>query len=495
MLHPRTTFYITVFTFLSLLHPILSNPVPTTLVAPDDHGTSGRTSYSGQVDESTLSPTRAARLGFEDMKKQHKDKEPSKEPSIMSSLQISEKMFLASSVKGGFPSYLNRDPEHVHTNVQEHLRKCEQVHGGKHGTGANCGEVHAASKFFRDNPDKKHIEGGKFVAFGHPFGNKARKGDVVPPCTGSGKHNWGCKQFVKSVTRPLDRSLTPIPSRAGADAKGKVPAGGKSSPLRAGAMQAEPSSFTGGKPSLGGKNPGEKPRKDQNGQQPLNSISNNSPLPQAEPKKSKAQPGQSAPQGPPQGRPAAPPKQRPEPQPQRPGPLAPLSPSSARFKSPSPPKVRPTSPAGDGSGKSSSTAPSSPRPPKDHPPTPPPPPSQRPVSALTQKQQSSRPPQHETKQQQKVKAPTSVPKPSSGSRPPAPPPPAGRPPSPPPISRPVFPSPPPSARPASPPWQVAGKKGGKGRNGKRDVELTRALVRRALVRRALVRRAGIVREG
>lgn len=424
----------------------------------------------------------------------------------MSSLQSAAQLFLASSVKGGFPSSLNRDPEHVHANVQEHLKKCELVHGGKHGTGANCGEVHAASKFFKDNPDRKHIEGGKFVAFGHPFGNKLRKGEVVPPCTGSGKHNWGCEQFVKSVTRPLDRPLTPIPGREGVDAKGKAPAGGKPSPLRTGVVQVGLSSSIGGKPLFGGGTIGRKPGTNQNAQQPLSPLSNNSPPPQAKPKQGKGQPGQPAPQGPPPGRPVAPPKQRPEPepqQPQRPGPLAPLSPSASIFKNPSPPKERPASPGrptspqpASGSGKSSPSAPSSPRPPKDHPLPPPPPPSQRPVSALTQKQQSSRPPRPSQKQpQQKAKAPASVPKPPSGPRPPTPPPPAARPPSPPPIPRPGSPSPPPSARPASPPWQVAGKKGGKGRKGKRDVKLTRALLRRALLRQALVRRAAIVGQG
>jgi len=253
MLRSWTTFYITVFTFLILLQPILSIPTPPGLVEQDKNEGSKRTSYSGYFMESIMTPEDAARLGFEDMKKQHKGKGGKTEPSIMSSLQKEKEMYLASSLKGGFASSDNKDPTHVHPNVQKHLTNCENHHDGKHGTGANCGEVHAASNFFKKNPAREHIEGAKFVAYGHPGGKKSSDPAIVDPCTGSGRHSWGCKQFLKSVTRPLHRPLTPLdrpfsplPGSAGvgnaspgpsSPKKGDKPLEQKPSPLRTGAGQ------------------------------------------------------------------------------------------------------------------------------------------------------------------------------------------------------------------------------------------------------------------
>ncbi|MCJ1247098.1 hypothetical protein MMC30_004309 [Trapelia coarctata] len=525
MLRTWTTFYITIFTFSILLRPILSHPAPPGLVEQDKSEGSKRTSYSGYFMESIMTPEDAARLGFDDMKKQHKGKGAKTEPSVMSSLQKEKEMFLASSVKGGLGSSDNKDPEHVHPNVQKHLNKCEKHHGGKHGTGANCGEVHAASNFFRKNPSQEHIEGATFVAYGHPGGKKSNAPDFVPPCTGSGRHKWGCAQFVKSVTRPLDRPLTPLDRPLspvpGAEGVGNVSPG--------------PSSPKKGDTPLKQKPP---PLRTGAGQSPLSALSNTG-------KAGSSQPA-------PPGRPSAPPKQRPgsespqlQEQKKRPGPLAPLQPSLPRPNSPSkdrlatmqklkepipntkpsgpgspslrsqsnpkerpatPPspkkqeslaplpahsfkltfpgtsKEKPASPGGSGTKTASS-------PPKDHPLPPPPPPSSPPPKKADQNQnqkQATPPPP-----QQKAKAPASAPPAAKAQAPPR----QQKNPAPPPIPKPANSSPPPSARPASSGGQgQSAARGGKGKKGKRSVEVLRRVLRREVLRREVLRREVLRRE-
>jgi hypothetical protein len=186
------------------------------------------TSYSG-TGKTYADAVKTSADGFKDMSQQHatgphKDDPNAKKPGIVSALNTPNgESRLHSSKVGGYPAEANKDPEHIMApQTKSIMNACEQAHGGKHGTGGNCGEIRNADSYFKAHPKEDHIPpNSDWAAHGH-YGTDRTTDQPVPACSGSGTHNWGCKQFKEMAQTPAkDR---PAKIKEHQDARGVQPA-------------------------------------------------------------------------------------------------------------------------------------------------------------------------------------------------------------------------------------------------------------------------------
>ena len=187
---------------------------------PTDPNKPNRYSYSG-TGQTYANAATSAKDGYNDMTRLHNNQQtpPNGQPSIVSALNTPDgSSRLDSSYKGGFPAEANKDPKHVQApQTQQILDACSDKYGGKHGNGANCGEIRNADGYFKDNPSATHIpEGSDWAAHGQVRDGSVPK-DGVAACTGGGTHNWGCKQFKDMAMTPGIAKPPPPPPKVDED--------------------------------------------------------------------------------------------------------------------------------------------------------------------------------------------------------------------------------------------------------------------------------------